>query len=363
MTEAIRRLGISYGKLGLSTDPGLIGRRAEGVKAAAKDLKEDGLASLVQAAFDVGSGEARFGFLSHFEDDPTFGVRPGDREAVLLAGAVAEHAMEGGSGAGPTLALGVVACACGGLREPPLNDELVEISRRCLSHFQGQAALQPVARTYSKQPQTLTDAIAAVPAVNMQNVAQFAAGARAALQAAGDYAESVAVAAARSDQQLLDYVRSLEQEMRVHWWVTGGWSEDCKKPFRQLPLALAAICAGKELAGKHAGTVGLFAAPALIDLVLERGRTDTSGNVTFQDSADVADRPWRKAQFAGAAAGQLAALIPLTAALGLSAASDDADDWKPRFERLTGLKPDAALPATELGVQLYRERLLARALG
>ncbi|MCW5704596.1 MAG: hypothetical protein KIT82_18680 [Bradyrhizobium sp.] len=361
MMEAIKRLGIAYGKLGLSTDAELIGRRGEGVKAAAGDLRMEGIGPLVMAAFGVGSGDGRFAFLQNISTDPTFDVQPADREALLLAGAVAEYEIENGTDISADLALAVVTCACGGLRQPPLGDQLVVVARNNLAYYQGQGADRPKDRTHSKIGEEVTGAIEAIGPT--QHFTQAAPNVKAALQAVSTYAESVASAAASSDQEILGYVRRLEQEMRTYWWVAGGWSDALGKPFRQLPLAVAAVCAGKELADKHPGPVGLFAAPALIDLVLERGRTDSVANVALQAAAVSPDRDWRGKVFGEIAAGQLAALMPVTAALGLAAASEDADDWKPRFKRLTGLEPDATLPAPELGVQLYRECLLARSLG
>ena len=54
--------------------------------------------------------------------------------------------------------------------------------------------------------------------------------------------------------------------------------------------------------------------------------------------------------------------MPITAALGLAADSEDESDWLPRFKRLTALDPDKSFAPVDLGVQLYREQVLLRAL-
>jgi hypothetical protein len=150
--------------------------------------------------------------------------------------------------------------------------------------------------------------------------------------------------------------------MRVYWWVTGGWSSEGQKPFKDLELNVAVSCAAIELANKSAAQVGLFAAPALLALILERGRSSAVGDLTFENIALAPSLSWRKSHFSETASGPLAALLPITAALGIAAISDDAEDWKPRFKRLTNLDPGAELKATECSVQLYRERLVASAL-
>lgn len=361
--ESIKRLGVAYGKLGISTDAGLIGRRGEGVAAAAGALEQDGLAQLVQGAFDLGSSDERFDFLSAFEIDPTFDVGPADREARLLAGAVVEYEIENGTEHSAILALTVVSAACDGLRVPALNDRLVQVAQSYLTSAQGEHSAKPKDRTYQKQPQTLTDAIAAIGNGATQYFNQSAPGVTAALTALGAYAESSGLASARNDNQILAYVRDLEQEMRTYWWVAGGFSEDAGKPFRLLPMALAALLAGKELASKHKNEIGLFAAPALIDMILERGRTATDEPITFANAALAAQRVWRSENFGSAASMPLSSLLPASAALALSAQSDDAEDWKPQFKRLTGLASDASMPAASFAAQVYRERLVARALG
>ena len=85
-------------------------------------------------------------------------------------------------------------------------------------------------------------------------------------------------------------------------------------------------------------------------------------DVAMQEAVAVTSRAWRKANFAELSSGALAPLLPVSTAMGLAAGSDDAEDWKPRFTRATGIEPDARLSGTEFAVQLYRERLVARAL-
>lgn len=361
--EAIKRLGIAYGKLGLSSDPNLIGRRGEGVKAAAGALERAGVAPLVQAAFGIGAGEKRFDFLAGFSGDPTFDVQPADREALLLAAAVTEYEIENETDVSPYLALAVVTCACGGLRSVPLSEQLLPVAQRYLAQFQGEGAARPKEWAVLKAPKTLSAAVEAITNNPGPYGGTQPALVSAALKEITQYSESVSTAALMGHKDLLQHIASLEQEMRTYWWVTGGWSDGASKPFRELQLPLAAVCAGAELAEKHASMLGLFAAPALIDLLLERGRPEPMGDVAMQEAVATTNRDWRKARFEVPSSGGLAPLLPVTSAMGLAAASDDAEDWKPRFTRVTGLDPEARLPGTEFGVQLYRERLVARALG
>lgn len=360
--NAIKRLGVLYGKLGLATDTRLIEVRQTGVKAAADELQAEGIPDILRCAFGLKSTNANF--LTHFsETDPTFDVQPGDREAALLAGSVVAYEMEQSTSLSGELALSLVTASFGGIRSPVIDDELVALGEKTLAEHQSKTSSSPADRKYSKQPETLTSAT--------QNLVQFSATPHyhqvhphvsAVIQELGKYAEANALAAAKNDNEILHYVRMLEEEVRVYWWVTGGWSTEAKMAFHSLKPVEAALRAGKELAEKHSNPIGLFAAPALLGLVLERGRQTASKGVSLAKAAVIPDRTWRAAMFESVASGPLADLLPMTAALGLAVSSDDADDWQPRFKRLTNVDPMHELEPQDLGLQLYREQLMLRAL-
>lgn len=85
-------------------------------------------------------------------------------------------------------------------------------------------------------------------------------------------------------------------------------------------------------------------------------------DLQIAEAATLPDRSWRSKIFGADAEEPLADLLPVTSAQGLAALSEDADDWLPRFKRLTGIDPLKKLKPIDLGLQLYRERLILRAL-
>lgn len=360
--SSLRRMGVLYGRLGLATDASLIERRANGVQAAVEAIESKDVAELVRMAFGLPVRSGEPAFLTTLADaDPTFDVRPADREAALLAGSTIGLAMEEESDTARSLALAVTTAAFITARAPLVDGQLVAEAEAALAKAQGETSTAPADRTYQSQPDALKEAIEAVPTTSQYF--QHASGPIVTtFKALGSYAQANALASARNDNVILSYVRRLEQEMRVYWWASGGWSREAAKPFRDLGAAEAALRAGKELAERSPSDIGLFAAPALIDMVLSRGRELIGEPLPLADAAVASDRTWRRSSFATVASGMLADLLPVSTALGAAAESEDADDWKPRFERLTRVGADTMVTPIDLGIQLYRERLLERLL-
>lgn len=358
--QAIKRMGPLYGRLGLSTDASLIERRGNGIKAAAEALQVKDIPEILRYVFGLGRTKAEPGFLSYFSDqDPTFDVQPGDREASLLAASVVAYEMESETEISGLLALGLVTASFGGIRPPLVDDQLLNLGDKALVTAQSVATLPPSDRMYNKQSKTFTESVTVLQSSHINNSLPHTLTS---LQELGKYTEKNALAAAKSDNEILGYVKQLEEELRTHWWVTGGWSTDAGMAFHALTPVEAALRAGKELADKNSTKLGLFAAPALLNLIINTGRKSSSKEATLAEAATLPDRSWRSKIFGADAEESLADLLPVTSAQGLAALSEDADDWLPRFKRLTGIDPLKKLKPIDLGLQLYRERLILRAL-
>ena len=363
--EFIKRMGLLYGKLGLSTDSNVIAARHEGLIAACDEFDEEQFANVVGTALGLKGYVLNEKFMSFFsEKDTAFDVAPHDKEAALLASCAISYAFEERLTVEDPLALCLVTASFGSMRPAIADNKLVELAEQKLADLQTDELGVPVDRKYNPRGKAWTEAIAVVEQPQSKaNVSVGISAVEKALQELGSYAEGAAKAAAISDNDILRYLRRLESEVRVYWWVSSGWSGDRSKPFRQLDCVEAAIRAGKELADKSKSSeVGLFAAPALLSMVLERGRASISEPVTLANAATAAEQAWRKTHFQSISEGIHANLMPLTTAMGFAASSDDEGDWQPRFERLTGLKVTQELTIEQLAIQMYRERLVASLL-
>jgi hypothetical protein len=361
MSEAFKRAGVLYGRLGIATPPEQIKGKYPVIEAAARMLTIEQLLELLLVLF--GRTEAgTVGFLEHFRSDPTFDVRPADKEAALLATAIADYTMTEELDIAGEVALSVITAAVGGMRSPAIASDILSIADKTLTAAQGNQQETPREPNEVIAPVGLTQAIEAIKGLQHTNQMQtMVPHVALALESLRSYTASVAQQATNNNNALLAHIAKLEGETRMHWWVVGGWSAEAGSFFRDLDPAEAAVQAGWELAGMTSSPLGLHAAPALLDLVLERNR-DSLPDITLAAASKALKLAWRKANFESIARGPLAPLLPISTMFSLSADSADEDDWKPAFTRKTGMNPATTISPMNLAVQVYRERLVRKLL-
>jgi len=362
MNEAFRRAGVLYGKLGLTTSSALIESRYSGIEAAAKALTVEQLPELLLVLFGK-TNAAKVDFLEHFKNDLTFDVRPTDKEAALLATAIADYAMTEDIAIGGQVALLVTTAAVGGMRPPAVPSDVLSIADATLTAKQEESHETPRQWKQVAVPAALSQAIETIKGQpqNHQNLPTILPAISTAFEQLSQYLTSFAQRSTAINSSLLAHIAKLEEETDTHWWVVGGWSAEKVCPFRDLGAIEASVQAGWELAGKTSSQFGLYAAPALLNIVLERGRESLS-TVALAAVSKAPELSWRSSNFETVAGGPLAPLLPTSTMFGLSAAAADEDDWKPAFVRKTGIDPAATIAPLNLAVQVYRERLAHKLL-
>ncbi len=359
MSGAIAQMGVLYGKLGLSTSAELIEARGKGVEAASKALKREHIAPLVRSAFGLAEADGPLPLQDLFSElDPTFDVRVQEPEAALLSGSILALEMETPEAFGDEVALLLTSASFGGVRKPTNNATLLGQAEELLATRRSRAAAPPKDRSQLVAGKAYTDAFAGIPESGPVDGSLL----RPALSALQSYAESRSKAAVQGENDILAYVRRLEEELRTYWWVSARWCDAVKMPFRELATPEATLRAGMELAAKTSLPLGLHAAPALADMVLKDGRDDLGKDLSLAQVATATDIVWRKDHFAAFAESPDAWLLPLSTAMGLAAISDDADDWMPRFKRLTKVDPKTKIRPIALASQIYNEQLAQRML-
>lgn len=357
------RLGPLYAKLGIATSASLIEARKAAAQAGYVAFKRPHLGGAVRCALGLGvTPDVVPLFTAMRAKDPTLDLELTDKEAQLLLGAIVAAEMSEGTGLGGLAALGVVTGSFGGVRQSSVDPGLVAAAEQSLANLQMASGGQSSNLVVAKRPDDVTAAIEALAPLNT-NYGQTltAASVTAAIQKLAEYVDSAHTAAATQAKVAIAYSRRLEEELRTYWWVVGGWSDQLGKPFKALGQSDAALRAGVELAEKTTLPLGLFAAPALLDKVIRQDRKARLTKPAVGDAVKEVDENWRKGRQKVAATGS-GDLLPLSLALELSAESGDADDWRPRFKRLTGIDAGSAMGPLDTALQIYREILFGRAL-
>lgn len=364
-TPQFKRLGALYKAIGLATNPELVNARLGSAQKAYKALDSSHLVPLTRGALKLAKSE-ELGFLVEAlaDGDAGFDSNGGnDAEVAAVAAATLWEMIEGrGELAGPA-ALAVTTAAFGGVRTY-VDPELAGFAATSLAAQQREVRPGPTQATYRSKP-ALKEDLDALD-THGQN-GDFGAGSphlRKLLEGGINYTANGLSDLALQLQRVIEHQARLEEEMNIHWWLVGGWSRDVDKPFADLDLGRAALLAANELADLTKTDIGLASAPALLDMVLVKGRKGAPKALSMADlvlATPIADRrAWTDELLADMAA---ASLVPLCFAAALAADGDDAEDWKPRFQRLSGIDPSLAVKPLDAANQLYRELLLRREIG
>jgi hypothetical protein len=151
------------------------------------------------------------------------------------------------------------------------------------------------------------------------------------------------------------------EETNILWWVFGGFYRSAERKYSDLKIEAAPLAIADHLANLVAELPGPMAAQAFIDFGLERANHKIDEKIKIKDAVaaiDAADREKWVKDFDMEPS--LVELCPITTAIKLSLAVGKPAEWAANFAERTQLKKDTALPAAELGYQLYLELILNR---
>lgn len=362
-TPTFKRLGPLYKAVGLTTSPELVGTRLSAAQKAYKSLDAQSIVPLTRAALRISKPDELDFLLSLLgKDDPTFDVRGDDVEIAIIAAAALFEMIESKGPLSLPAGLAVVAAGFGGVR-PFVDTDLAPLAADSLTELQRGGRSKPTAATYRSKPALKEDLDGIEEQVEESNFAESVPHIKKLFETSVNYTQAGLQDLANQLQRVIQHQSRLEEEMNIHWWLVGGWSRDADKAFSDLKMERASLLAGKELADLTVTNAGVASAPALLSMVLEKGRRGAAKAVSLASQIPHTPiderRRWSQALDGKSA---LATLVPLNLAAALAAESDDADDWKPRFQRLTGIDPSVALAPLDSSLQFYREMLLIREL-
>jgi hypothetical protein len=298
------------------------------------------------------------------EADPSFAPVTVDKSAAAVASALTHRILGGVDARSVAASLIVLSARMSKASDEHLDGWLTTTAQQRLWALQ-QLPLPDVKYAVPAQSVT-TEQITAVHTPLSQNtVAPAAEPLKAVVEllAKADAAQGKAVADAV--RALLMRQILLEEEIQMQWWVFGRASHDLLRPFADLPPFEAAARAAKELAGmvSQQRPAGPFAAPALLERVLESSQKARAGAQPFHKAMTAVPRESRRAIFVHKPSASLSpGVFPVMLAAEFSIESEDAPDWQPRFARTARLEPTVEVTPVEFAKQLLREMLLWKLL-
>ena len=359
MSDSLNKLGVRYKGIGLDPNPDFVSNRISVAEGILEKLSNAETITLARVALRLSVDDLDLAWLlKPFEDaDVTFRPQNSDVEVALVACSLLRAAMEDGHASALSATLAVSCGTVGGLRPSPQDPDLGSLASSVLAREQQRSA--PKLRRASSKTLDLNTLLAQIKQAGLDN--NFSTGAPPLVQAVTslqDRSQTNNVSLVRALNSLIAYVNELDEQMQIQWWVVAGWSDDASRSFRELPAAEAALRAGKELADLTSLPAGPVSSKGLLDLLLRNAAHSTTTEVSIGDVAQSADKSWREQWVSGIDASSAMPLCPVTVASAFAAQADDAQDWKPRFEREMCIEPSAMMPLVAVANQVLLESRL-----
>lgn len=292
--------------------------------------------------------------------DASFSMVDNEREGAVLAASLLRGALTDGK---IYAGLAVLGAAASGQRQPPVDPEFpreAEVTIARVAKSSRERAVADASKMTLLVPSKMADPLAAL--TQTPDWVKAAALWELVSAESQELTKALAKQVASVLESLSGEVADLREETSMLWWHVGGWSRLLERPFAELDQSLAAVLVGVDLADLSQTLQGPVAAPELMWRSLSTGRVDPNAKASLKAAVDaflkekVADSLKLSEQLKVAAE-----TCPVLTAL--LKASDVGDAWQTPFRNATGgLSPEWELTPLALAKQVYRERLLMKAL-
>jgi len=164
-------------------------------------------------------------------------------------------------------------------------------------------------------------------------------------------------------EQLTQTVRVRDEEVNVLWWLQTRFSRDLGKTFTETGYEAGSLIFPMEVADLTVLLPGLEAVVAVLVHALHlSGAPSSSEAITIANATNKTPRQWRERLRVNYRLDRAELLCPLMLAIQKSLETDGPEDWLPVYRKACDIPADKPYPLVQIAVQLYRERMLLKAL-
>jgi GTPase-associated system helical domain len=343
-----------YRTAGIEPDGATLPKRWNAISGFAGDKST----TVELARLFFGLGRPGTEFISAFRgalqnEDPAFKTRDNDHELAVLSGAALIDSIESpDTSIADFTALALVSGAGQNARQTPPVPEIPESAASYL-------AKRSLERTVFSGPDAAaigSDGAALLNELKNACASNAVQTLQAPLSRLAAMVQELGTIQLRMSEQLL--VQG--EETNMLWWLFGQHSRDLKRPLSEIPVPVAALTIGKELADLTLRIPGPSAATAFLDKALRSSKSKLPEKITLQESVNGASTDWRQALIDARWAGLLSDLTPVLTAVEISLSTTKDDDWLPAFEHSAGFSAKTRFAPLGLAYQVYLECLLHR---
>lgn len=345
-----------YAEAGLQTTGPIINARGESIKRVVADATPARIFDLIGAYYEIPETDLSWFRDEIAQDDPTFSLMTGAREARILAAiALGELVTKGKSQA----ILGVITAHVAGKFRPAQADWLITDAKGALANFS----------VINRAPRKITTAInVPTPAKALEEtleeiVANDWPGLLSGLgEMRVDTLSLIKSNATQTTSALTELDRQMKlmrEETQILWWIFGGHSRSLCRGFSSLDPHQAALVGAVDLANLTNYThLGPIAAPAMLSRVIASSKkqkvTSAKTLLATLESFEQGDLDSLEIT-----TGLPSRITPVSIAIDLVRTLGKGA-WHQRFKTLTGIEASIEFEPISLAVQLYYEHLLGQ---
>jgi hypothetical protein len=325
-------LGDWYRSAGIPPEDIPLAKRWEGVESFTVDAREISL--LAQVFYQLNPSDPLFP--QRFREalnkvDPNFSMSGNDRELIVLAGAALADVIERGSRDIADLAALFLVCgAVQNVRTALAVPKIPEIAAGHLS----QRSVERATPEKDGKEEALSKALTGLGEPYNKLAPEF--------------------------QKLQLEFPIVSEESNMLWWLISETSRDVNHRWSEMPLGMACVLTGKELADLTRIVPGPIAARAFLDRAIRSGGKKVAASISIAEAVNDTAKTWRDSYFSKPLQTGLEGILPLTHAVVLSVHASDDKAWRPMFKAATGIASTAKSNPDAVAYQFYLEQLAVR---
>lgn len=174
---------------------------------------------------------------------------------------------------------------------------------------------------------------------------------------------SALTAAQQSIEELTRAANIREEEVAILWWLESRFSRELNKSHSDIGYVAGSLLFPMEAADRTRAVPGSGEIVAVLVHALQTsGAPSSTEPVSVASAVNALPRAWRQKAAAENISGSTGQLTPLLLAIRKSLETEGLEDWFPVYRGVCDVSPESLFPAIQLSLQLFRERMLLKAI-
>ena len=360
-----------YRSAALTAPEGLLKNRWAGVQDIVKQIKPPNAALPLNLAKlftlpTVTESAVASGFRDVFKaHDDNFASKNNLQEIRVLAGAILRLVIEQRQSLSPLAALALVCGSFGPREAVTLEREHLETAQRFLVNH-SKTTHESVTPAPFKVPSFTKEKFGGAFPSNIFQVHQTPNLQEPLLNALTEIATAFSGPLKQAQEAIEQLTRTAnvrEEEVAILWWIQNHFSRDLQKSFSDISYSSGTIVFPMEVADLTkfvSGPEGIIA--VLVHALNLAGAPSSSESITIANAVNATPREWREKTCAEHKTDSTGLLTPILLAIHKSLETEGRDEWLPVYRKASDIPMDKPFPLIQLSLQLFRERMLLRAI-